>query len=126
MRDEANRKDQEITEFATAYMASDPSAIIAYNAMVLERSEHPRALPQKFRLAYVPESGELVIEYELPATDVIPTISEYRFVRSRRLWRKYPEKPLKSKSCIRILWPRWPCGQSTKYLKLIATIIWSW
>ena len=95
MRDEANRRDQEITQFATAYLASDPSAIIAYNAMVLERSEYPEGFPQEFRLAYVPESGELVIEYELPATDVIPAISEYRFVRSKEtveeVSRKVPE-----------------------------------
>ena len=41
------RKDQEITEFATAYQAGDPQAVIAYNAMVLERSEYPEGFPAR-------------------------------------------------------------------------------
>jgi restriction system protein len=34
-------------------------------------------------LAYVPESRQLVVEYELPGLDVIPTVKEYRYVKTR-------------------------------------------
>jgi restriction system protein len=31
--------------------------------MVLEQSEYPEGFPQNFRLAYVPDAKEMVIEY---------------------------------------------------------------
>ena len=51
--------------------------------MVLERSEYPEGFPQNFRLAYVPESKELVIEYELPDTSVIPDVVEYKYIKTK-------------------------------------------
>lgn len=51
--------------------------------MMLERSEYPEGFPQDFRLAYVPESKELIIEYELPTAEVVPAVAEYRYVKSR-------------------------------------------
>lgn len=80
---DVQRTNQEIDEFCRLYQAADPQAIIAYSAMVLERSEYPEGFPQEFRLAYVPESKELVVEYELPPVEVIPAVGEYRFVKSK-------------------------------------------
>jgi len=54
-------RDQEIDELASAYREGEPDAVITYNSMVLERSEYPDDFPQNFRLAYVPESKELVL-----------------------------------------------------------------
>ena len=34
-------------------------------------------------LAYLPEPKELVIEYELPTTNIIPMVAEYKYVKSR-------------------------------------------
>ena len=51
--------------------------------MVLERSSYPEGFPQEFRTAYLPESKELVIEYELPDTTIIPTASEYTYVKAK-------------------------------------------
>ncbi len=80
---DAQRTNQEVDELTRLYQASDPQAIITYNAMVLERSEYPDGFPQEFRLAYVPESKELVVEYEMPPVDVIPTVADYRFAKSK-------------------------------------------
>ena len=35
-----------------------------------------------FKLAYVPESRQLVCEYELPTKDVVPTVKSYRYVKA--------------------------------------------
>jgi restriction system protein len=51
--------------------------------MVLGNSVYPEDFPQHYRLAYVPESRQLVIEYELPTMDVVPTVREYRYIKTR-------------------------------------------
>jgi len=87
------QRDQEVSELEAAYKEADPSAIITYTTMVLERSEYPEDFPQRFRLAYAPESKEMVIEYELPWTDVIPTATEYKYSKTKDA---IDEKPRKS------------------------------
>ncbi|MFQ5852246.1 MAG: restriction endonuclease [Candidatus Binatia bacterium] len=77
------QRNQEIDEFEKAYFECDPTAVNAYCTMVLERSEYPDDFPQEFRVAYLPDPKELVIEYELPSTDIIPTVAEYRYVKTR-------------------------------------------
>ena len=51
--------------------------------MVLERSEYPEGFIKSFRLAYAPESKEMVVEYELPWISVIPTVAEYKYNKSK-------------------------------------------
>lgn len=77
------KRNSEIAELAKAYQSGEPQAIITYNVMVLERSQYPEGFPQEFRLAYIPESKELVIEYELPTTEIIPTVQEYRLAKNK-------------------------------------------
>jgi integrase len=60
--------------------------------MVLERSEYPEGFPQQFPLAYVPESKELVLEYELPSPEIIPPAPDFRYVKARDLIEERPRK----------------------------------
>lgn len=90
----ARERNLEIDEFKNAYYALDSEAIISYNMMVLERSEYPADFPQIFRIAYVPESKELVVEYELPMADVIPAEEQFRYVKSKD---EIVSKPKKAK-----------------------------
>lgn len=60
-----------------------PSAIVDYCALVLEASTYPQEFPQHAKLAYVPESKQLVVEYDLPNFEVIPTISVYKYNKSK-------------------------------------------
>lgn len=73
----------EIDRFASAFAAAEPNAVIEYFGMVLGNSVYPDDFPQHYRLAYVPESQQLVVEYQLPTLEVIPNIREYRYVKSR-------------------------------------------
>ena len=84
--------NQEVDELETLYKNGDISAVITYNSMVLERSEYPDGFPQNFRLAYAPESKEMVVEYELPGVTIIPNVSEYRYVKTKDAIEEKPRK----------------------------------
>lgn len=77
------KRDQEVNEFESAYRNGEIEAVITYNTMVLERLDYPEGFSQQFRLAYVPESKELVIEYELPWKDIIPEVEEFKYVKTK-------------------------------------------
>lgn len=81
---EVKDRNEEIDGLQSAYRDKTPEAVVAYNEMVLARSEYPtEGFPQKFRVAYNPESSELVVEYEQPEVSVVPQDVEYRYVKSR-------------------------------------------
>jgi restriction system protein len=51
--------------------------------MVLEASAYPDGFPRKFKFAYVPESRQAVVEYELPTVDdVVPTVKTFRYAKT--------------------------------------------
>jgi len=76
------RQHAEVESFKAAFTAGEPSAVVQYFALVLERSHYPEDFPQGFRLAYVPESRQLVIQYRLPGFAAVPDVAEYKYVRS--------------------------------------------
>ncbi|WP_240317354.1 restriction endonuclease [Achromobacter dolens] len=81
---EMARRNAEVDEFQAAYQAREGDAVIAYNEMVLVRSEYPEeGFPQKFRMTYLEENKTLVVEYELPHISVVPTELEHRYVKTR-------------------------------------------
>ncbi|MFI5906046.1 restriction endonuclease [Dactylosporangium sp. NPDC051541] len=73
----------EIDRFTAAFQAGEPEAVVDYFGMVLSNSVYPDDFPQNYRLAYVPESCQLVVEYELPPLEVVPPVREYRYVKTR-------------------------------------------
>jgi restriction system protein len=79
----AKQRNQEVDEFEESYRQGDPESIVSYFTLVLERSDYPEDFPQVFRLAYVPESKQIVVEYELPLPSVIPDVEEYRYVKNK-------------------------------------------
>ncbi|MFS8447572.1 restriction endonuclease [Xanthomonas campestris pv. campestris] len=80
-------------------MAHDADAIVAYNEMVLTRSEYPsEGFPQVFKLAYGQDSSELVIEYDLPEISTIPADAEYRYVKTKDLIESKARKPAEIKA----------------------------
>jgi len=91
------QRDREVDELAALYRAGDADAVVAYNSMVLERSEYPEGFPQEFRIAYVPESKEVVIDYELPGPSIVPTVAEYSYVKSKDEITQKPRRPADAK-----------------------------
>lgn len=88
------QRNTEVDEFESSYRSKEPDAVVAYNEMVLARSEYPaEGFPQKFRVAYNSESSELVVEYDLPEVQVIPSETEYRYVKTRDSIESKSRKP---------------------------------
>ena len=82
-QEKLNQRNFEVNEFEKSYFAGDSNAIVSYCSMVLERSEYPEVFPQEFRIAYVPEPNELVIEYELPTSEVAPMVEQYSYIKTK-------------------------------------------
>jgi restriction system protein len=79
---EARKQHEQIDAFEADYRRGDLDAVVSYCSMVLETSAYPDGFPQRFKLAYVPESRQAVVEYELPTLDVVPTVRAYRYVKA--------------------------------------------
>lgn len=80
---EVTAHNDEIDRFAAAVSRGEPDAVVEYFGLVLGNSVYPADFPQQYRLAYVPESRQIVVEYHLPTIDVIPQVREYRYVRAQ-------------------------------------------
>ncbi|QXZ12482.1 restriction endonuclease [Pseudomonas sp. AO-1] len=91
-------RDSEVDAFRYSYYEGDPESIIAYCSMVLEKSDYPEGFPQNFSLAFVPESKQLVVEYEMPTSEIIPEVAEYRYVKSKDEVTTKQRKPAEIKS----------------------------
>ena len=72
------RQHAEVEAFKATFESGEPQAVVQYFALILERSHYPEGFPQAFRLAYIPESRQLVIQYQFPGFSVIPAVSEYK------------------------------------------------
>lgn len=89
----AKQRNAEVAEFEVSYGRGDLESVVAYNTMVLQRSEYPPELPQSFRIAYQLASRELVIDYELPGVRVIPAVAEVRYVKTKDSFEEKSRKP---------------------------------
>jgi restriction system protein len=94
-------RDAEVDAFRSEYEEGDPNAIVSYCTMVLERSQYPEGLPQKFSVAFTKASKQLVVEYELPTIDIVPAVMEFRYNRSQDEIVEKPRKPAEIKSTCR-------------------------
>lgn len=81
-RTAADAQHAEVDAFRAEFEAGEPDAVVSYFDMVLQRSLYPEGFPQRFRLAFVPESRQLVIEYELPDVAVVPAVKTHKYVKS--------------------------------------------
>lgn len=89
---EIRQRNAEVDELARAYQAGEPHAVKAYCSIVLDRSQYPEGFSQALRLAYVPDPKELVIDYELPTSDVVPRVAEFRYVKAKDSIEEKPRK----------------------------------
>jgi len=91
-------RDAEVDAFQSEYDAGDPTAIVSYCTMVLERSRYPDGFPQKFSVAFTQASKQLVVEYELPSIEIVPTVLEFKYNRTQDDIVEKPRKPAEIKS----------------------------
>jgi len=65
------------------FEAGDPEAVVSHFDVVLRASPFPGSFTRGFRLAYVPESRQLVVEFELSPLPVIPPTKAYNYVKTK-------------------------------------------
>ena len=80
---DADDWNTKVDDFAREYAEGSPSAILDYYRLVLEHSDYPGNFPKAVKIAYVPESKQLVVEYDFPTIDVVPEITTYKFVKNK-------------------------------------------
>ncbi|GCE23402.1 restriction endonuclease [Dictyobacter kobayashii] len=73
----------EIDNFRRDFDARVPSAIVNYFTMVLATSNYPDKFPQHAKVAYVPESTQLVVEYDFPNFEIIPEAGIFKYVKTK-------------------------------------------
>jgi len=75
---------KDVGELENRFVAGEPDAVTEYYAAVLSAVNLPYDPPDgDSRLAFSPQSRQLVIELELPTFDVIPEDREYRYIKTR-------------------------------------------
>jgi len=95
------RRNQEVDALARDYKAGEADAVETYCSMVLERSEYPEGFPQEFRVVYLADSKQLVVEYQLPSVEIVPAVSECRYVKTKDVIEDRPRKPAEVKELYR-------------------------
>ena len=76
--------EQEILkEVHKNYSKCDPKAIQQVSNMILSNSKYHDDFPQEFEIEYNPENKILIIEYQLPSLEDIPTLKEVKYVQTR-------------------------------------------
>lgn len=83
LQEEITDQHRQVEEFREGYTGRDPVLVNDYFNIVLAHDTLPEGFPQSARVAYVPESRQLVVERDLPDSDVVPSEKSYRYVRAR-------------------------------------------
>ena len=65
--------------------------------MVLERSSYPDGFPDGISVAYTAASKQIVVERELPTSEIVPTTAEFRCARSNDTITEKRRKPAEIK-----------------------------
>lgn len=80
---EKERDNEALDAVRDRYLQQDAGAIEEYCDLVLTASEYPDFFPQNWQLEYRPQSRIVVVEYDLPPPDQLPTTVSYQYVKSR-------------------------------------------
>jgi restriction system protein len=70
------------------YENHEKTAIEEYCSLVLSRSEYPFSFAKDYQLEYLSDSQVLALDYALPTIDVIPSLKEVKFIKSREELKK--------------------------------------
>lgn len=81
-----------VEQFESAYNEGEADAVREYFSLILNRSMLPDGFPEDCQLAYIPESKQLVVQHQIPTLDVVPSVGEYSYVKSKDEIREKPRK----------------------------------
>ncbi|MEU9137715.1 restriction endonuclease [Streptomyces sp. NPDC048404] len=78
---EVRRHNAGVTEVAEGVRRRDPDSVIEYfSAALYSSSAWPEGFPRRIAAAYDAAAGQLVLDWELPALDVVPEVKSVRYL----------------------------------------------
>ncbi|MFF7338814.1 restriction endonuclease [Streptomyces sp. NPDC008163] len=72
-----------VEERRAAYRERDVEAVEWFIDQALAASTYPHGFPKAHRVSYQADTGDLLVEIDLPLEDVVPAARAYRYVKSR-------------------------------------------
>ncbi len=81
--DRVTQWNVKIDERRDAYRERDVEAVEWFVDQVLAASVYPHGFPKAHRVSYQADTGDLLVEIDLPLEDVVPAARGYRYVKSR-------------------------------------------
>jgi restriction system protein len=66
------------------YLSKDSAAINNYFDIVLENSNYPESFPKNFEIEYNPNNKMLIVEFELPSQEDMPSIKEVKYISTKK------------------------------------------
>ena len=80
-----------LEEIKSHYKTAEPKATEEYYNSVLTGSNYPDYFPRNWHLEYRADARMVVVDYDLPSPDQLPTVESYRYIKARD---EIVEKPL--------------------------------
>ena len=106
-----DRHNAEVDRLKQRFDAGDADAVVECFRRVLRRSAYPDGFPRSYRVAYQAEARQLVIEYQLPGREIIPTQARFNYNESLDLVEAKPRAPKEIASCMSRSSARSRCGR---------------
>nr|WP_319394112.1 restriction endonuclease [uncultured Desulfobacter sp.] len=81
--EEKQRDNEALEKVKSRYNEKEPKAIEEYCDLVLSGSQYPDYFPKNWVLEYREDSRIVVVEYDLPSPDQLPTVESYKYIKTR-------------------------------------------
>ena len=76
--------NESVDQFKQAYEEGITPFVERYFGTVLDNLIYPTGFVKHFDVHYLSETKSLIIDFDLPHTDVLPNIIEYKFIQTRK------------------------------------------
>lgn len=86
---EQEKANLEVEKLKSLYIEHNPESVINYCELVLNNSMYPDFVPKDFDLDYNKESKMLLVEFILPAPDTYPTLTEVKYIATKKELKEY-------------------------------------
>ena len=81
--EEKQRANDALEDMKHRYKDAQPKAVEEYCDLVLNSSEYPDYFPKNWILEYRAENRLVIVDYDLPAPNQVPTEKSYSYLKSR-------------------------------------------
>lgn len=86
-----------LDDIRARYQQREPKAVEEYCDLVLNHSAYPDFFPHSWHLEYRPEESQMVVDYDLPVLDDLPSVAAYAYVKSEDqvIMRRHPTEVMR-------------------------------